>query len=124
VARPARRAGLCAYGFVATLQPDPHFGRILAAYSGVIVAGSLACGIAFDGFPVGVGQDVPESVGAHRPARSIIQAIAPIIATHPRAGSNAAIPAPVASSTAPATISTAQTTRCQDFICRSLLCVQ
>jgi small multidrug resistance family-3 protein len=29
------------YGFVATLQPDPHFGRILAAYGGVFVAGSL-----------------------------------------------------------------------------------
>ena len=38
------------YGFVATLQPDPHFGRILAAYGGVFVAGSLAWGIAFDGF--------------------------------------------------------------------------
>jgi small multidrug resistance family-3 protein len=30
------------YGFVATLQLDPHFGRILAAYGGVFVAGSLA----------------------------------------------------------------------------------
>lgn len=38
------------YGLVATLQPDPHFGRILAAYGGVFVAGSLAWGIAFDGF--------------------------------------------------------------------------
>ncbi|MGV0907163.1 YnfA family protein [Mycobacterium novum] len=38
------------YGFVATLQPDAHFGRILAAYGGVFVAGSLAWGIAFDGF--------------------------------------------------------------------------
>jgi small multidrug resistance family-3 protein len=28
------------YGFVATLQPDAHFGRILAAYGGVFVAGS------------------------------------------------------------------------------------
>jgi small multidrug resistance family-3 protein len=33
---------LGAYGFVATLQPDPNFGRILAAYGGVFVAGSLA----------------------------------------------------------------------------------
>jgi small multidrug resistance family-3 protein len=33
---------LGAYGFVATLQPDPHFGRILPAYGGVFVAGSLA----------------------------------------------------------------------------------
>jgi small multidrug resistance family-3 protein len=38
------------YGFVATLQPDPHFGRILAAYGGVFVAGSLAWGAALDGF--------------------------------------------------------------------------
>ena len=35
---------------VATLQPDPHFGRILAAYGGVYVAGSLARGRAIDGF--------------------------------------------------------------------------
>lgn len=38
------------YGFVATLQPDPHFGRILSAYGGVFVAGSLAWGMAFDRF--------------------------------------------------------------------------
>ena len=38
------------YGFVATLQPDAHFGRILAAYGGVFVAGSLAWGMIFDGF--------------------------------------------------------------------------
>ena len=38
------------YGFVATLQPDPHFGRILAAYGGVFVVGSLAWGILVDGF--------------------------------------------------------------------------
>ncbi len=38
------------YGFVATLQPDANFGRILAAYGGVFVAGSLAWGMAFDGF--------------------------------------------------------------------------
>jgi small multidrug resistance family-3 protein len=38
------------YGFVATLQADPHFGRILAAYGGVFVAGSLAWGVAVDGF--------------------------------------------------------------------------
>ena len=38
------------YGFVATLQPDAHFGRILAAYGGVFVAGSLAWGVVFDGF--------------------------------------------------------------------------
>src|SRR5688572_27317050 len=38
------------YGLVATLQPDAHFGRILAAYGGVFVAGSLAWGMIFDGF--------------------------------------------------------------------------
>lgn len=38
------------YGFVATLQPDAHFGRILAAYGGVFVVGSLAWGMALDGF--------------------------------------------------------------------------
>jgi small multidrug resistance family-3 protein len=41
---------LGAYGFVATLQPDPHFGRILAAYGGVFVAGSLLWGVLVDGF--------------------------------------------------------------------------
>jgi small multidrug resistance family-3 protein len=41
---------LGAYGFVATLQPDAHFGRILAAYGGVFVAASLAWSMAFDGF--------------------------------------------------------------------------
>src|ERR687885_1868286 len=40
---------LGAYGFVATLQPDAHFGRILAAYGGIFVAGSLLWGIALDG---------------------------------------------------------------------------
>ncbi len=38
------------YGFVATLQPDAHFGRILAAYGGVFIAGSLAWGMALDGY--------------------------------------------------------------------------
>ena len=41
---------LGAYGFVATLQPDAHFGRILAAYGGVFVVGSLLWGMYFDGF--------------------------------------------------------------------------
>jgi small multidrug resistance family-3 protein len=41
---------LGAYGFVATLQEDAHFGRILAAYGGIFVAGSLAWGVAIDGF--------------------------------------------------------------------------
>lgn len=43
-------AALGAYGFVATLQEDAHFGRILAAYAGIFVAGSLAWGIVADGF--------------------------------------------------------------------------
>jgi small multidrug resistance family-3 protein len=38
------------YGFVATLQPDANFGRILAAYGGVFVAGSLVWGMVLDGF--------------------------------------------------------------------------
>ena len=37
---------LGAYGFVATLQPDANFGRILAAYGGIFVAGSLLWGMA------------------------------------------------------------------------------
>lgn len=38
------------YGVFASLQPDAHFGRILAAYGGVFVAGSLAWGVLVDGF--------------------------------------------------------------------------
>ncbi|MFS0733050.1 YnfA family protein [Microbacterium sp. 1P10UB] len=41
---------LGAYGFVAAFQPDANFGRVLAAYGGVFVAGSLAWGIIVDGF--------------------------------------------------------------------------
>ena len=41
---------LGAYGFVAAFQPDPNFGRILAAYGGVFVAGSLAWGMVVDKF--------------------------------------------------------------------------
>jgi small multidrug resistance family-3 protein len=46
-------AGACllvAYGILATLQPDGHFGRVLAAYGGVFVAGSLLWGVLLDGF--------------------------------------------------------------------------
>ncbi len=43
-------AALAAYGFVATLQQDANFGRILAAYGGIFVAGSLGWGMAVDGF--------------------------------------------------------------------------
>lgn len=38
------------YGFAATLQPDANFGRILAAYGGIFVAGSLAWGVVVDKF--------------------------------------------------------------------------
>lgn len=41
---------LSAYGFIAALQPDANFGRVLAAYGGIFVAGSLAWGIVVDGF--------------------------------------------------------------------------
>ena len=44
-------AALAAYGFVATWQDDPHFGRVLAAYGGIFVAGSLAWGSS----PIGSG---------------------------------------------------------------------
>ncbi len=38
------------YGLVATLQPDANFGRILAAYGGIFVVGSLAWGMVVDKF--------------------------------------------------------------------------
>jgi small multidrug resistance family-3 protein len=41
---------LVSTGLWATFQPDPRFGRILAAYGGVFVAGSLALGVLVDGF--------------------------------------------------------------------------
>ncbi len=40
---------LAAYGFVATLQDDANFGRILAAYGGISCR-SLAWGVVADGF--------------------------------------------------------------------------
>ncbi len=41
---------LVAYGFVATFQPEAHFGRVLAAYGGIFVAGSLLWGVVADDF--------------------------------------------------------------------------
>ncbi|MEO6530435.1 MAG: YnfA family protein [Specibacter sp.] len=41
---------LGAYGFLATLQADATFGRVLAAYGGVFIAGSLVWGMVFDKF--------------------------------------------------------------------------
>jgi len=38
------------YGFAAAFQPSPEFGRVLAAYGGVFIAGSLAWGIMVDKF--------------------------------------------------------------------------
>jgi small multidrug resistance family-3 protein len=44
---------LTAYGVVAALQPSHEFGRVLAAYGGVFIVGSLVWGIVFDGFRPG-----------------------------------------------------------------------
>lgn len=41
---------LVSYGFLASLQTDPHFGRVLAAYGGVFVFGSLLWGVVIDDF--------------------------------------------------------------------------
>lgn len=41
---------LALYGVVAALQPSNQFGRVLAAYGGVFIVGSLLWGVAFDNF--------------------------------------------------------------------------
>jgi small multidrug resistance family-3 protein len=46
----AGAVALTGYGAVAALQPDANFGRVLAAYGGVFIVGSLLWGMAFDGF--------------------------------------------------------------------------
>ncbi|MEA2257077.1 MAG: small multidrug resistance family-3 protein [Solirubrobacteraceae bacterium] len=46
----AGAVALAGYGAIAALQPDAHFGRVLAAYGGVFIVGSLLWGVAFDGF--------------------------------------------------------------------------
>ena len=38
------------YGVIASFQPDATFGRVLAAYGGVFVVGSLVWGMVFDDF--------------------------------------------------------------------------
>lgn len=38
------------YGVAAAFQPDANFGRVLAAYGGVFIVGSLLWGMALDGF--------------------------------------------------------------------------
>ena len=58
-------AALGAYGFVATFQPDPNFGRILAAYGGIFVAGS---GLGHDRRQISAGP-VRHHRSRHLPAR-------------------------------------------------------
>jgi small multidrug resistance family-3 protein len=41
---------LAIYGMLAAFQPSHDFGRVLAAYGGVFIVGSLLWGVAFDGF--------------------------------------------------------------------------
>ena len=41
---------LTAYGVVAAFRPSHEFGRVLAAYGGVFIVGSLLSGVVFDGF--------------------------------------------------------------------------
>lgn len=46
-------AALGVHRMLATLQTDPSFGRVLAAYGGVFVAGSPAWGVLVDGLRSG-----------------------------------------------------------------------
>ena len=46
----AGAVALGVYGVVAAFQPDQNFGRVLAAYGGVFIVGSLLWGMAADGF--------------------------------------------------------------------------
>src|SRR3954471_11479811 len=46
----AGAVALVGYGAVAALQPDANFGRVLAAYGGVFIVGSLLWAMAFDGY--------------------------------------------------------------------------
>jgi small multidrug resistance family-3 protein len=46
----AGTVSLALYGLVATLQPDASFGRVLAAYGGVFIVGSLAWAAVADRF--------------------------------------------------------------------------
>jgi small multidrug resistance family-3 protein len=41
---------LTLYGVLASLQPSHEFGRVLAAYGGVFIVGSLLWGVVFDDF--------------------------------------------------------------------------
>jgi small multidrug resistance family-3 protein len=46
----AGAVALVGCGAIAALQPDANFGRVLAAYGGVFIVGSLLWGMVFDGF--------------------------------------------------------------------------
>jgi small multidrug resistance family-3 protein len=41
---------LTLYGVLASFQPSNEFGRVLAAYGGVFIVGSLLWGVVFDDF--------------------------------------------------------------------------
>ena len=41
---------LAFYGMLAAFQPSHEFGRVLAAYGGVFIVGSLLWGVVFDDF--------------------------------------------------------------------------
>jgi small multidrug resistance family-3 protein len=46
----AGAVALVGYGAIAALQPEANFGRVLAAYGGVFIVGSLLWAMVFDGF--------------------------------------------------------------------------
>jgi small multidrug resistance family-3 protein len=50
LALAAGAVALVLYGVIAAQQPSHEFGRVLAAYGGVFVVGSLLWGVLFDGF--------------------------------------------------------------------------
>jgi len=50
VAIAAGAAALAVYGLLAAQQPSGEFGRVLAAYGGVFVIGSLLWAVVFDDF--------------------------------------------------------------------------
>lgn len=68
---------LGAYGVIAAFQPDADFGRVLAAYGGIFIAGSLAWGIIVDGFTPTVWDWVGSSVAL---VGAAIIILAPVVA--------------------------------------------
>ncbi len=76
---------LGAYGFIAALQPDVNFGRVLAAYGGVFIAGSLAWGIIVDGFKPTVWDWVGSSIALVGAAIIILAPVVTQTATEPGA---------------------------------------